>query len=40
MARSTEKWEHQYIIAKTLLESMEPYEDNDQLLFINKVYII
>ena len=32
MARTTEKWEHQYIIAKTLLESMEPYEDNDQLV--------
>lgn len=32
MARSTEKWDHQYIIAKTLLESMEPYEDNDQLI--------
>lgn len=32
MPRSTEKWEHQYIISKTLLESMEPYEDNDQLI--------
>lgn len=32
MARSSEKWEHQYIIAKTLLESMEVYEDNDELI--------
>ena len=32
MARSEEKWQHQYIIAKSLLESMEPYEDNDELI--------
>ena len=32
MARSSEKWEHQFIIAKTLLESMEPYKDNDSLI--------
>ncbi len=32
MARSTEKWQHQFIIAKTLLESMEPFKDNDDLI--------
>ena len=32
MARSIEKWNHQYIIAKSLLESMEPYENDDQLI--------
>jgi len=32
MARSIEKWNHQYIIAKSLLESMEPYENDDHLI--------
>jgi len=30
--RSIEKWQHQYIISKTLLESMEPYENDDNLI--------
>jgi len=32
MARSEEKWNHQFIIAKTLLESMEQFEDDDNLI--------
>ncbi len=32
MARSEEKWNHQFIIAKTLLESMEKFEDDDDLV--------
>jgi len=32
MARSEEKWNHQFIIAKTLLESMEQFEDDDKLV--------
>lgn len=32
MARSEEKWNHQFIIAKTLLESMEQFEDDDDLI--------
>ena len=32
MARSEEKWNHQFIIAKTLLESMEKFEDDDDLI--------
>lgn len=30
--RTAQKWEHQFVIAKTLFQSMEQFEDNDELI--------